>query len=255
MEWVSGLMMGRKSDNELTRPEKSVEVNWESLLDEIAPEDICCDDQFIPGKEIFLIDHFLSKQECLRLIDAANEAGFGKTDYPKHYRGNLRLITVDKHLADRLYSRLLQFLPQTVEEDESMWRISGLNECWRWAKYHQDDRFGAHVDAFFQKSMNEKTMFTVNVYLNGDGDFMGGTTRFYAEPNKRGDPRVEEARVIPSAGRCLVFRQPSSAHYRHDGEQVTGGVKYLLRSDVVYLRDRVELDQQEIEESGGNSVK
>jgi prolyl 4-hydroxylase len=236
MEWISG-MWGRTSDNELIRPEKSVEANWESFLDEgMVPEDILCDDQFIPGKEVFLIDNFLSKQECLRLIDAANEAGFGKTQYPKHYRGNLRLITVDQRLAERLYPRLIQFLPKTVEEDDSTWRISGLNDCWRWAKYHQDDRFGAHVDAFFQKSTDEKTMFTVNIYLNGDGDFMGGATRFYCEGSKKGDPRVEEARVIPSAGRCLVFRQPPSANYRHDGEEVTGGVKYLLRSDVVYVR-------------------
>ena len=249
MEWLSGMLMGRPGDeNERTRPEQSVGVNWESLLDDMTPEGMSCDNQFISGKEIFLVDHLLSKEECLRLIDAANQTGFGKTNYPKHYRGNLRLITVDKPLADRLYLRLLQYLPQTVVEDESVWSISGLNECWRWAKYHQDDRFGAHVDTCFQKSMTEKTMFTVNIYLNGHGEFIGGTTRFYEDAPKRGDPRVEEARVIPSAGRCLIFRQPPTACYRHDGEEVTGGVKYLLRSDVVYVRPSVTDDEQEQDE-------
>lgn len=227
--------MKRNEENELIRHEKTVVTNWEGLLDEITPEMTCT--MPVEGKEILLLDNFLSKDECLRIIHAANEEGFGKTDYPKHYRGNLRLIASDQGLAARLYLRILNFVPHVVEEDGHKWNICGLNECWRLAKYHPGDRFGAHVDTFFQKSKTEKTMFTVNIYLNGDGEFVGGSTRFYAEPIVRGEPRLEEARVIPSPGRCLIFRQPTSAQYRHDGEEVVEGIKYLIRTDVNYIRE------------------
>jgi hypothetical protein len=240
MEWL-GLWKKREA-SEAERYEKNVEVTWEALLDDERAETEITLTQPVPGKEIFVLDNFLSKQECLRLIDASNDVGFGKTSYPKSYRGNLRLIAMDTQLAQRLYLRLLSFVPQTVEEDESTWTVHGLNECWRMAKYHPGDRFGAHVDAFFQKSQSEKSMFTVNIYLNGDGDFVGGTTRFY-ESRKGSD---EEARIVPSAGLCLVFRQPQSAQYLHDGEEVTAGVKYLMRSDVVYLRQETgEKDRAE----------
>jgi hypothetical protein len=232
MEWLGRVLWPEQ--NELERWEKTVEVSWESLLDsesetETPPIDASLP---VPGKEIFLLNNFLSKQECLRIIDAANSSGFGKTNYPKYYRGNLRLIAMDSQLAQRLYLRLLNFVPQTVEENDSTWVVHGLNECWRMAKYYPGDRFGAHVDAYFQKSETEKSMFTVNIYLNGDGDFVGGTTRFYE--SRKGS--AEETRVVPSPGLCLMFRQPYSARYLHDGEEVSDGVKYLMRSDVVYLR-------------------
>lgn len=116
MEWLSGMLMGRPGDeNERTRPEQSVEVNWESLLDDMTPEGMSCDNQLIAGKEIFLVDHLLSKEECLRLIDAANQTGFGKTNYPKHYRGNLRLniwqivfIFVSFNIFHRPWSKMNQ---------------------------------------------------------------------------------------------------------------------------------------------------
>ena len=71
-------------------------------------------------------------------------------------------------------------------------------------------------------------MYTVNIYLNGG--FEGGRTRF------RDANGIVEAAVIPSQGQCLIFRQPPSAAYRHDGEELLSGFKYLLRSDVMYRR-------------------
>ena len=44
------------------------------------------------------------------------------------------------------------------------------------------------------------------------------------------------AAVAPEAGHCLLFRQPPGYRLPHDGEEVKGGIKYLLRSDVMYRR-------------------
>lgn len=51
-------------------------------------------------------------------------------------------------------------------------------------------------------------------------------------------PWVRYTQVQPSAGLCVVFQQPPGAALQHDGEEVSAGVKYLFRSDVMYARRR-----------------
>lgn len=120
-----------------------------------------------------------------------------------------------------------------IEEGE-VWQLCGCNEVFRLSKYNATDRFQRHVDTYFERSLGggtlEKSMFTVNIYLNDD--FTGGTTRFYCDH----DRDVIEAAVVPETGLCLLFRQPPTACLLHDGEEVSSGVKYLIRSDVMYRR-------------------
>ena len=72
-------------------------------------------------------------------------------------------------------------------------------------------------------------VFSLNVYLNHD--FEAGRTRFCSTTSDE----VEYA-CRPEAGLALIFRQPPSAHYLHDGEPVRSGVKYLWRCDVMYRK-------------------
>jgi prolyl 4-hydroxylase len=180
----------------------------------------------IEDKDVQLIDNLLTPEESEAIIAAAEIYGFGRTDYPKHYRGNLRLLAADKHLAEHLYERIRRCLPQCVSEDNMEWELVGLNELFRLSKYVPGDRFGAHVDTCFYRDRTEKSMYTLNIYLNDA--FEGGSTRFLDRGNN------VEATVIPYPGTCLLFRQPPFAAYRHDGEEVTAGFKYLLRSDAMY---------------------
>lgn len=147
-------------------------------------------------------------------------------------RGNLRLICKDTGLAYALYQRIQSFLPIEVVEEGEVWHLSGLNEVFRLSKYNATDRFQKHVDTYFQRSVDnatlEKSMYTVNIYLNHD--FEGGHTRFYSAKD------TIEASVTPSSGLCLLFRQPHTARLLHDGEEVNCGVKYLIRSDVMYCK-------------------
>jgi len=138
-------------------------------------------------------------------------------------------MTKDHKLAALVWSRIITFLPARIKaQDGSEWKASGLNERWRLAKYHPGDKFEPHIDAFFRRSLNEKSMFTVNVYMNGN--FEGGRTRFF-------DKNYEEIAAIKGEpGLCLIFRQPPEAQLVHDGEEVTAGVKYLYRTDVMYTR-------------------
>jgi len=207
------------------RHEIEVTTNWADLLDPNSGPTQCRQPD---EREVYLIENVFSTVECRALIASSEECGYGATNYPKCYRGNLRLITKDASLTEVIWQRLRPFVPATVTCGGDVWEAVGLNECWRLAKYHPGDRFMRHLDAAFKRDQKEMSMFTVNIYVNGD--FKGGATRFYPDGNSR-DPNLT---VSPEPGLCLLFRQPPSQQYYHDGEQVRQGNKYLFRTDVIY---------------------
>ena len=130
-----------------------------------------------------------------------------------------------------------------MQGEPCSWRLSGLNECWRWAKYRPSDRFGAHCDANFVRTDNEVSLFTLNIYLNAVPPSAGGATRFYPASQKRSGVDEHGGTVdlafAPAAGAAVLFLQPPQAYLLHDGERLVGdgARKYLLRSDVMYTRE------------------
>jgi len=208
--------------------EIEIQSEWGQLLDASHPP--LTSRQF-DEHEIWLVENLFSTDECSVLMEKSEMYGYGKTHYPKAYRGNLRLLTTDSSLAEAIWHRLKPLVPSTVSCDGAVWDAVGLNECWRLAKYHPLDRFQGHCDASFSRSRQEQSMFTVNVYMN-EG-FEGGRTRFYlANPSLR----KADLAVVPKTGLCLLFRQPPGQSYYHDGEQLQSGLKYLFRSDVMYRK-------------------
>ena len=101
-------------------------------------------------------------------------------------------------------------------------------------------RFDAHVDTSWKGAHpGEETEFTLLFYLNSSAEpvpsqgveqpLVGGDTVFQATA------KTELCRVQPSAGLALLH-----AHGRrclmHYAEEVSRGVKYVLRADVMYRR-------------------
>ena len=224
-------------------PEVRITADWSHLLDEAAPLTVLRPN---PPKrnynaKLLQLDPLLSPEECTRLNTAAERIGFGRTAYPQHYRGNLRLIVTDQGLADKLWERVRRFVPSRVRGLDvdgvpSEWEACGLNEVFRLAKYRPGHRFGAHCDAAFVRNEDEMSIYTLNVYTNTVHPEHGGRTRFYADGARGiGDKDVDLA-VRPEEGLCVAFMQPPQAELKHDGEELTAGVKYLLRSDVMYRR-------------------
>ncbi len=179
--------------------------------------------QQLRGDFIFVIEDFLTPEECSELIAAGERAGFADApittrsgfEMRKDIRNNTRVMYDDAELAARCYERAKPFLVET-------WfyrHVCGLNERLRFYRYEPGQRFAPHFDGRFDRNDQERSEFSFLIYLNED--FEGGETRFF-------DP--EPISVTPRTGLALVFHHPQL----HEGAVLRRGVKYVLRSDVMY---------------------
>ena len=114
--------------------------------------------------ECWRIDELFSR-ECLRLLAKASTASAANTR--RRTEGNLRLITVDPGLARVVFERLAPFAPARLVHDGR----GGCRSAARCAlaKYRAGDRFERHFDAAFVRGADERSMFTVNIYMNSAG--------------------------------------------------------------------------------------
>ena len=76
---------------------------------------------------------------------------------------------------------------------------------------------------------------TLLIYLNGGGgktdELRGGETVFYKGSGKK----MKEVLSVPPVEGSVLLHGHGSRCLLHAGSEVTRGVKYLLRSDVMYL--------------------
>jgi len=105
-------------------------------------------------------------------------------------------------------------------------------------------KFSAHTDGRRLESVNEQAFMTINIYLASVPSPNGGATRFLS-PNHE-----VIASVQPVLGQALLFRDD----VWHDGEDLREGVKYLLRTDVMYWRDE-EFDFERLCEGEGGDER
>lgn len=175
---------------------------------------------------IFLLHDFLGTEECAAFISLSETTGYEEAMITtpsgpkmlKAIRNNDRLIWDDEALAAQWWQRAKAFIP-----DIDGWRGCGMNERFRFYRYTPGQLFARHRDGSFQRSEAESSRMTFMVYLNAG--YSGGCTRFGRD--KPGDLTVE-----PRSGTALVFRHD----LMHEGEEVSDGVKYVLRTDVMYQR-------------------
>lgn len=172
------------------------------------------------GAGIFMLNDFLSHEECSALIAQSERTGYAEAPIRtlegeqmfKGTRNNDRIVFDDPELARTFFERALPYLPADIDG----WAACGLNERFRFYRYAGQQYFKWHKDDAFRRSDNEESFLTFMVYLN-DG-YAGGSTDFGWEC------------VTPKAGAALVFPH----RLRHQGATVTSGVKYVLRTDVMY---------------------
>ena len=83
-------------------------------------------------------------------------------------------------------------------------------------KYLPGEQFRRHEDFAYEWSETRRTFYTVLFYLNNE--YTGGETTF------------DHNQVVPETGLAVIF--PHELY--HSGNMVETGIKYAMRSDVVF---------------------
>lgn len=166
---------------------------------------------------ILIVPNLLSDQECQKYITLSEQIGYTETVFPTsrglHQRPEIRnnsyVALNDAALATNLWQRLAAYLSPAV----------GLNQQWQFYRYNRHQKFTLHRDCP-HRCGNYVSQFTFLVYLNQE--FVGGETYF---------PEFS-LKILPKTGMAVLFRH----HLLHTAMEVTTGLKYALRSDVMYAK-------------------
>ncbi len=171
------------------------------------------------NEDVFYIDEFLSKKECVEYISITETQGYEEAlinsggqqvSFPE-IRNNERVILDSFEIANDWWKRGETVLPNRLDGE----KLLRFNERFRFYRYLPKQRFLIHKD-FPYKREGEESKLSFIVYLNEEFD--GGETDF------------RDFKVQPVTGRALVFRH----HLLHEGSEVTNGKKYAVRTDVMY---------------------
>lgn len=169
---------------------------------------------------VISIDEFISESECKDLIRYGETLGYdeaainsgGEQVVFKQVRNNDRLFFDDEDRAQQLFMRINGLLNFEFPK----WEPLELNERFRFYRYRKGQYFKWHRDGSFVRSTTEESKLTFMIYLNGN--YEGGQTEF------------KDFSITPQAGMALIFPHPLF----HQGATITAGVKYVLRTDVMY---------------------
>ena len=172
------------------------------------------------SKDIFLVENFWSVEKCDEYIAKSESKGYEaatvQTDTgPRvvdHIRNNNRVLYKDSILAQELWKELEPHAPKSIGDSEAI----GLNELFRFYRYQPGQQFRKHRDQSYIRNNREASYYTFMIYLNDT--FKGGETKF------------NNLVVAPTKGAALVFY-----HYlEHEGTEVIEGIKYVLRTDIMF---------------------
>lgn len=155
----------------------------------------------------------IARIEGLGCVPAPITTGAGFVMRPD-IRNNTRVVIDDAALAGDLFRRIAAQVPAVLAGCD----VVSANERLRCYRYERGQRFAPHYDGAFVRNAAEMSRLTFMVYLNDD--FTGGATNFLD---------LEKC-IEPRAGMALLFQH----RLLHEGAEVTAGVKYVVRSDVMY---------------------
>lgn len=189
-----------------------------------------------------VVDKVICPTECDTILTASFRHGFkGKSGHSMFAGNRERAAYMDTDLADLMFHRLkpvLQELEYNKHTDEyhstceytppsGTYQPVGINPFMRVSKYSPGGEFRWHTDTVFSDGPNNVGFQTVLLYLNED--FEGGETDLQIQQQ---DDDLEIRSVQPRLGRVLVFDHTCV----HQGCYVSKGIKYVLRTEVMFSK-------------------
>ncbi|HEY9848354.1 MAG TPA: 2OG-Fe(II) oxygenase [Leptolyngbyaceae cyanobacterium] len=167
---------------------------------------------------LWAVENIYTEAECRNFIELIEESSPTLATNNPLYRDQDRVIRDDPKIAEELFRRLRPHLPAQINQ----LRLVGLNDRLRMYRYREGQRFEPHMDHWYRPSENRISLHTVLVYFNHNFD--GGETRFCEQ--------IEQT-IRPKSGMAAIFQHK----IRHEGCVVRQGIKYAMRTDVIYEGD------------------
>lgn len=163
-------------------------------------------------RKVHIIKHFLDNDECLELIDLFGEGSQRMEDM---FRTNDRHMIQADVWSKKIWTRVNALVDLFSEPDFQPVRCNPRVNIYR---YSEGDEFRLHCDQPFILD-DEISFYSVLCYLNDD--YEGGEAMLGGQEDFK-----------PEAGMAVVF-----PHYiLHGAKKITKGVRYSMRTDVMYKR-------------------
>lgn len=197
--------------------------------------------QILIPSAVYASLNFLSPKECQAWIDFAESEGFEQLSSPQTsmyaHRECGRLSRTSVRVADELFQRMklmVQRIMKDVEfsKDENYKPVS-CNSNIRIYKYEKGMSFGRHFDGSekISRYAGGNTEITVLIYLSS---CRGGSTRFYLP--KKGKKKNDEGIAFQPQEGAILMHLHGDRCLEHEANPVIHGIKYVLRTDVVFAR-------------------
>ena len=204
------------------------------------------------SERVWVIRNFLSMKECNAFINVCEAStsehhfeytNLRATKYTAH-RECYRLQQPDAYeLAARLYERLinsntaiqdLQNQLKVFHKKRPAYKPVGFNPNVRLYKYTKGHSFGKHIDESNKVDGVGTTEITILVYLSR---CTGGATRFYPPVCSSSKHKQNSISFDPEPGTMLLHVHGSEC-LEHEADPVLDGIKYVLRTDLVFDYDK-----------------
>lgn len=204
----------------------------------------------------FQIEKLFSPDECQRMITLSEHLGYTKdaaVSLPHKIRHNESVVwVIDEHTHDIIWQRcsaLIQGAPHLFEKK----RPVAINKRFRFYRYSEGDYFRPHTDGAWPGSaiIDEKlitnaypdrySQMTFLIFLNEE--FEGGETAFYVDKNNPQRPakKTEDVKMTalrtPRGGVLCFPHGDHPQHCLHGSREVRSGIKYIIRTDLLFSRN------------------
>ncbi|VVB15659.1 unnamed protein product [Arabis nemorensis] len=204
---------------------------------------------YLKNLDLFTVENCLTSDESKGFIKIAESLGFTHQGslgpaYGEAYRDNHRISVNDPVLADTIWQSGLSNIFSDIKIRRKV--AVGLNPNIRFYRYTAGQHFGRHIDESVDLEDGKQTHYTLLIYLSGSNTksnsksnsskkndsslaepLVGGETVFFGSRNSI------VAEVAPMEGMAL-FHIHGEKCMLHEGRNVSKGVKYVFRSDVVF---------------------
>ncbi len=196
----------------------------------------------VPGT--FQLLNVFTAQECEDFIKQTEELGYledAAVSLPRSVRHNDNITwVVDDLTHDIIWNRCKDYM---IDNKEIFYgkKILGINKRFRFYKYSEGDFFKLHSDGSWPGSRVVNKELIADFYKDRysqmtflillSEDFQGGETQFIV--NKNGEKELVNIRT-PKGGVLCFPHGLHPLHCLHSSNTITSGIKYIIRTDVLF---------------------